>query len=68
MSENGDSGSDHFGGGMPGYMIKMTQMLCKVRGARMPDKLKTKLDVVLSQWHLLEHCGAHGVEKPMCFI
>jgi len=31
---------------MPGYTIKMTQMLCKVRGARIPDKLKRKLDVV----------------------
>ncbi len=33
-----------FGGGMPVYTIKMTQMLCKVCGAKIPDKLKTKLD------------------------
>ncbi len=31
---------------MPVYTIKMTKMLCNVCGARIPDKLKTKLDAV----------------------
>ncbi len=31
---------------MPVYTVKMTQMLCKVCGAKIPDALKTKLDAV----------------------
>jgi methylenetetrahydrofolate reductase (NADH) len=33
-------------GGMPVYTIKMTRMLCKVCGAKIPEKLKTRLDAV----------------------
>jgi len=31
---------------MPVYTIKMTQMLCKVCGAKIPGKLKMRLDAV----------------------